>query len=99
MPWETESAEGKYRYHPQGDTSSAPKDAPSAVNVVIVPDVNLPKVRLRHFPFDPEPHGLDQYALLSRISLLVLQGMPLLILAAASSRKVQQMGQGRLLDF
>ncbi|ORY55650.1 uncharacterized protein BCR38DRAFT_452061 [Pseudomassariella vexata] len=43
MPWETGSAEGKYRYHPGGDTSQAPKDAPSAVNVVVIPDVNLPK--------------------------------------------------------
>ncbi|KAL2263639.1 hypothetical protein VTK26DRAFT_5902 [Humicola hyalothermophila] len=43
MPWETGSAEGKYQYHPGGDASAAPKDAPSAVNVVVVPDVNLPK--------------------------------------------------------
>lgn len=44
MPWETGSGEGKYQYHPGGDASAAPKDAPSAVNVVVVPDVNLPKV-------------------------------------------------------
>lgn len=43
MPWETGSTEGKYRYHPRGDASAPPKDAPSAVNVVVVPDVNLPK--------------------------------------------------------
>ncbi|KAI1501663.1 hypothetical protein F5X99DRAFT_408889 [Biscogniauxia marginata] len=43
MPWETGSTEGKYRYHPGGDTSAAPKDAPTAINVVVVPDVNLPK--------------------------------------------------------
>ncbi|CAJ2503894.1 Uu.00g112880.m01.CDS01 [Anthostomella pinea] len=43
MPWETGSTEGKYRYHPGGDNQAAPKDAPSAVNVVVVPDVNLPK--------------------------------------------------------
>ncbi|KAI1343320.1 hypothetical protein F5Y15DRAFT_369677 [Xylariaceae sp. FL0016] len=43
MPWETGSAEGKYRYHPGGDSSAAPKDAPSAVNVVVVPNVDLPK--------------------------------------------------------
>ncbi|RYP53232.1 hypothetical protein DL768_001736 [Monosporascus sp. mg162] len=43
MPWETNSPEGKYKYHPGGDPNQAPKDAPSAVNVVIVPDVNLPK--------------------------------------------------------
>ncbi|KAL8393370.1 hypothetical protein RB595_003225 [Gaeumannomyces hyphopodioides] len=45
MPWETGSESGKYRYHPGGDSSAAPKDAPSAVNVVVVPNVNLPKVR------------------------------------------------------
>jgi hypothetical protein len=45
MPWETGAGEGKYRYHPGGDSSAEPKDAPSAINVTIVPDVNLPKVR------------------------------------------------------
>lgn len=45
MPWESGSSEGKYQYHPGGDTSIAPKDAPSAINVVVIPDVNLPKVR------------------------------------------------------
>ncbi|KAG4216563.1 hypothetical protein PC116_g34956, partial [Phytophthora cactorum] len=43
MPWETGATEGKYRYHPGGDPSAVPKDAPSAVNVVVIPDVNLPK--------------------------------------------------------
>lgn len=43
MPWESETA-GKYKYHPGGDPNAAPKDAPSAVNVVVVPDVTLPKV-------------------------------------------------------
>ncbi|KAI1198269.1 hypothetical protein F5X97DRAFT_152695 [Nemania serpens] len=43
MPWETGAGEGKYRYHPGGDGSVEPKDAPSAVNVVVIPDVNLPK--------------------------------------------------------
>ncbi len=45
MPWETGSTQGKYQYHPGGDLNAAPKDAPSAVNVVVVPDVELPKVR------------------------------------------------------
>jgi hypothetical protein len=45
MPWESETSGGKYKYHPGGDPSIEPKDAPSAVNVVVVPDVNLPKVR------------------------------------------------------
>lgn len=43
MPWESGSTHGKYQYHPGGDTSAAPKDAPSAVNVVVVPNVSLPK--------------------------------------------------------
>ncbi|KAI0118216.1 hypothetical protein GGR51DRAFT_554709 [Nemania sp. FL0031] len=43
MPWETGAAEGKYRYHPGGDGSAEPKDAPSAVNVVVIPNVDLPK--------------------------------------------------------
>ncbi|CAP68095.1 uncharacterized protein PODANS_1_19590 [Podospora anserina S mat+] len=43
MPWESGSTHGKYQYHPGGDASAAPKDAPSAVNVVVVPNVTLPK--------------------------------------------------------
>lgn len=50
MPWESEGGEGKYSYHPGGDTSNAPKDAPSAVNVVIVPNVTLPKVNYSLVP-------------------------------------------------
>lgn len=47
MPWEgTDAGTGKYQYHPGGDSSAAPKEAPSAVNVVVVPDVTLPKVSL-----------------------------------------------------
>lgn len=51
MPWEVdhedhqdESKHFKYQYHPQGDRSKAPKNAPSALNTVIVPNVTLPKV-------------------------------------------------------
>lgn len=48
MPWERTGAPGgKYQYHPGADPNAAPKEAPSAVNVVVVPDVNLPKVRSR----------------------------------------------------
>ncbi|KAB5562811.1 hypothetical protein GE09DRAFT_761169 [Coniochaeta sp. 2T2.1] len=43
MPWESEGGQGKYSYHPGGDVHNAPKDAPSAINVVVVPDVTLPK--------------------------------------------------------
>ena len=48
MPWETGHADSKYQYHPHGD-AGALKDAPSAVNVVVVPNVNLPKVILRSY--------------------------------------------------
>ncbi len=51
MPWQVESTEGdkareqfKYQYHPGGDPRNPPKDAPSALHSVIVPNVNLPKV-------------------------------------------------------
>ncbi|KAF9776122.1 hypothetical protein IL306_005734 [Fusarium sp. DS 682] len=40
-PWESGSS-GKYQYHPGGDPSAAPRDAPSALNVVVVPNVTLP---------------------------------------------------------
>ncbi|CAD0041824.1 unnamed protein product [Aureobasidium pullulans] len=41
-PWKT-GGDAKYQYHPGGDTSKARKDAPSALNEVIVPNVNLPR--------------------------------------------------------
>lgn len=51
MPWQKSSAKGddkndhyKYQYHPGGDKNKAPKNAPSALNSVIVPNVTLPKV-------------------------------------------------------
>ena len=42
-PWK-DGGEGKYQYHPGGDTSRGKRDAPSALNEVVVPNVNLPKV-------------------------------------------------------
>ena len=50
MPWEVEhehedtSKHFKYQYHPKGDISQAPRNAPSALNTVIIPNVTLPKV-------------------------------------------------------
>ncbi|CRG82949.1 hypothetical protein PISL3812_00296 [Talaromyces islandicus] len=44
MPWEGDG-EGKvfkYQYHPHGDKSQPLRNAPSALNTVIVPDVTLP---------------------------------------------------------
>jgi hypothetical protein len=49
MPWQVDSdgkEDFKYQYHPRGDRSAAPKNAPSALNTVIIPNVNLPKVWL-----------------------------------------------------
>merc|ERR1712230_21643 len=49
MPWQVdhvdddESKQFKYQYHPKGDRSQAPRNAPSALNTVIVPSVTLPK--------------------------------------------------------
>lgn len=45
-PWKKGSS-SVYQYHPGGDTSKPKKDAPSPLNSVIVPNVNLPKVCLR----------------------------------------------------
>lgn len=42
MPWEG-NAQGKYQYHPGGDPNAPPRDAPSALNSVVVPNVTLPK--------------------------------------------------------
>ncbi|KAI6247724.1 hypothetical protein HI914_04233 [Erysiphe necator] len=47
MPWEANDdeikADYKYRYHPGANPKLSPQEAPSALNVVIVPDVTLPK--------------------------------------------------------
>ena len=42
-PWKT-GGDAAYQYHPHGDPSKGKKDAPSALNEVIIPNVNLPKV-------------------------------------------------------
>lgn len=42
-PWKT-GKDARYQYHPGGDPSRGKKDAPSALNEVIIPNVNLPKV-------------------------------------------------------
>lgn len=50
MPWQVDhddddhSKHFKYQYHPQGDRSKPVKNAPSALNTVIIPNVTLPKV-------------------------------------------------------
>lgn len=54
MPWQVGSSKGdnageqfKYQYHPGGDRNKSPRDAPSALNTVIVPNVTLTKVSLK----------------------------------------------------
>ncbi|KAF2788564.1 hypothetical protein K505DRAFT_328840 [Melanomma pulvis-pyrius CBS 109.77] len=42
-PWKEGGGSGKYQYHPGGDPNAPKKDAPSALNVVIIPNVTLPK--------------------------------------------------------
>jgi hypothetical protein len=60
MPWQTDdhdheddSKQYKYRYHPRGDKSQPPKNAPSALNTVIIPNVTLPKVTCYNQPRNP----------------------------------------------
>lgn len=48
-PWEQpgpsdSKGDFKYQYYPGGNSANAPKDAPSALHSVIIPNVNLPKV-------------------------------------------------------
>ncbi|KAF2467238.1 uncharacterized protein BDR25DRAFT_305666 [Lindgomyces ingoldianus] len=42
-PWKEGGGTGKYQYHPGGDPNAPKKDAPSALNTVIIPNVTLPK--------------------------------------------------------
>lgn len=45
MPWHSDdpNATYKYKYHPRGDVTQEPKEAPSALHSVIVDNVTLPK--------------------------------------------------------
>lgn len=47
-PWKT-GRDAAYQYHPHGDPTKPRKDAPSALNEVIIPNVNLPKVSVLVF--------------------------------------------------
>ena len=55
MPWQVDSSKTdksaehfKYQYHPGGDKKKALKDAPGALNTVIIPNVTLTKVGRLH---------------------------------------------------
>lgn len=90
-------------YHPGGDPKNPPKDAPSALHSVIVPNVNLPKVR-NSLPrsittqwaqeFDSGCGGLED--LLHR-RLEDLDKDADFISKIGTAREVQQVGQGRVL--
>ncbi|RQM06641.1 hypothetical protein DH86_00001285, partial [Scytalidium sp. 3C] len=43
LPWEKEGSTGKYSYYPGANPKNAPKEAPSALHSVVVPNVTLPK--------------------------------------------------------
>jgi hypothetical protein len=44
MPWQgAEGQKGKYAYYPGADPSKSPREAPSALNTTIIPEVTLPK--------------------------------------------------------
>lgn len=47
-PWKT-GGDAAYQYHPGGDHTRGKRDAPSALNEVIIPNVNLPRVS-DHYP-------------------------------------------------
>lgn len=57
-PWKT-GGNAAYQYHPHGDPSKPRKDAPSALNEVIIPNVNLPKVSLSEIWRDGDGLGGD----------------------------------------
>ena len=48
MPWQTKDGDArenfKYEYYPHGDPRNPAREAPSALNTVIIPNVTLPKV-------------------------------------------------------
>jgi hypothetical protein len=65
-PWKDgqgTASKGKYKYHSYNDVTRPAKESPSALNVVVIPDVTLPKVRksrtLRRSCFPNRIHGLS----------------------------------------
>ena len=91
MPWQT-TAKGdgadehfKYQYHPGGDRNKTPKDAPSALHSVIVPNVTLPKVGAQ--ASDPDP-GLGGFHCREDTNTVHVE----------IARPIQQVWQGRILE-
>jgi hypothetical protein len=65
-PWKDgqgTASQGKYKYHPYNDVTRPVKESPSALNVVVIPDVTLPKVHksriLRRSSFPHRIHKLS----------------------------------------
>jgi hypothetical protein len=83
-PWHT-GGTAAYQYHPGGDPSKGKKDAPSALNEVIIPNVNLPRV---------SEIGSESRSLWSSWRLQLI----LIMWITGTSREVQQVGQGGILD-
>ena len=88
-PWKT-GEHARYQYHPHGDTSKAKKDAPSALNEVIIPNVNLPKVSLDILSFCGTSDGWSGWGSWgSGFANVCILG---------TAREVQQVGQGGLVS-
>ena len=74
MPWQVGSSKSdesgehfKYQYHPGGDKKKGLKNAPGALNTVIIPNVTLTKVGSLQFDAGRDQSGLgahhtEQYA-------------------------------------
>lgn len=83
QPWEKNAdGDSKYGYHHKGDTSGAPRSAPSALNTVIIPNVTLPKVS------DPFLFLRDGATRTGWTDIAMTE----------LARSVQQVRQGRLLE-
>lgn len=111
MPWQTDSSKGdaarqdfKYQYHPGGDPRNPPKDAPSALHSVIVPNVNLPKVWLILHVFDNTTSKARILHLIwEECHWTLMDHLPSLqvyanILSPGVTWEIQQVGQGWILD-
>ncbi len=107
-PWNTGS-DAKYQYHPGGDRSKGKKDAPSALNEVIIPGVNLPKVSLTSIFWEGRGEADERGEAGGKIesrakedcgrgSMGARQCEQMLISTAGTTREVQQVGQGGLLE-
>ena len=92
MPWERDDdgKNYKYQYHPHGDKSQPLRNAPSALNTVIVPNVTLPAVC---------PTLRVAFAYVSTEAVPVVDES-LMFINAGPPRALQQVRQGgvRLLD-